>query len=316
MILNPFDGISSIDNENSWWAIGSIQQGDRVTKDAIDSLKLFLQNKKPNEQILNKSSKIIEMIVAIDIVYHRPADHKRYEWSGIAQLFEDARTGDPFLVPIATTPFYRNLLRTITAPIYRMGPTDSGMSQVKTEQVRPTPMPSLLSLFMTDFKGKGKGSGGGVVLAIDGYSDLTRKDATFRFFYQVIEDFGSNSKFISFYIPSSPYAYEAIEYLVTGYKLYINPPLQADSGGSYTPAITKSEDLVFTSRIFLYCEDTFTLPQLGKLAERYEQEKLKPEFRTTSYALAVWDSIRTGNAVAPPQYEIRDGLPRMVSKNN
>lgn len=179
-----------------------------------------------------------------------------------------------------------------------------------SEQPLP-PMPSILSLFMTDFQGKG--SGGGVSLYVDAYADLTFQDHTkLRLLYKVIQDYGSRSKFAIFYVPSSPHTYDAIEFLSSGHKQYIDLPFGADTGSAHSPSITKTSELVFTGRLFIYHEDTLTLSQLGKLAETYEKEKVNPEFRTTSYALAVWDSIRSGIITPPPRYEIKDGLPQKV----
>ena len=51
---------------------------------------------------------------------------------------------------------------------------------------KEVPMPSVLSLFMTDFKGKG--SGAGLVTQAQAYADFTANNITkLRFFYNLIE---------------------------------------------------------------------------------------------------------------------------------
>ena len=86
----------------------------------------------------------------------------------------------------------------------------------------------------------------------------------------------------------------------------------AEAGGRGSQSFTKSTELVFTGRIFIYYEDSLTLAQLGKLAEVFAQNGSSPEFRSTSYAAAVWSSIRSGDVKAPPRYDLHDGLPQLV----
>ena len=172
-------------------------------------------------------------------------------------------------------------------------------------------MPSLLSLYMTDFKSKG--SGGGVSIHADAYADLTfPNNEQLRFFYSVNEDHGSRAKFMSFYIPDSQRTYEAIEFLATGYKQYISLPIGFETGGAHSPSSTRSDELIFTGRVFIYHEKSLTLSQLGKLADIYANQHLTPEFRSTSYALSVWESITHGNTKPPAEYELRDGIPQIA----
>lgn len=63
-----------------------------------------------------------EIVLAVDIVYQRQFDQKRYQWPGIAQLIQDAKTGEPFLWPLEVSDHYQKLLKIVTAPNYRMGP--------------------------------------------------------------------------------------------------------------------------------------------------------------------------------------------------
>lgn len=192
-------------------------------------------------------------------------------------------------------------------------PHTAGTFPSQTKGLPPSlpPMPSLLSLFMTDFRGKN--SGGGLGLNLDGFAELTfDPSAKLRIFYTVIEDYGSQSKFVSFYIPQSSSAYEAIKFLATGYKEYLEVPLLAEVGSAHSLSVTKSSDLLFTRRIFIYHENHLTLSQLGELNTLYEKENIRPEFRSSPYALAVWESIRSGSVKPPPKYEIKDGLPRAM----
>jgi hypothetical protein len=177
------------------------------------------------------------------------------------------------------------------------------------------PMPSVLSLFMTDFLNTG--SGGGIVLLGNGFADLTFADNTvLRILYHAIQDFGNRSKFMVFYIPASPHTYEAIDFVAGAYRQYLDTIPLSESGTEGGQSSTKSSELIFTGRIFVYYEDSLTLAQLGKLSETYTKNGSSPEFRSTAYALTVWSSIRSGSAKAPPRYELRGGLPRLAPEQN
>jgi len=144
---------------------------------------------------------------------------------------------------------------------------------------------------------------------------LTFADTTkLRVLYHVVQDFGGRSKFIVFYGPSSPHTYDAIEFLAGAYKQYIDTMPSSEAGSEGSQSFTKSSELMFTGRIFIYYEDSLMLAQLGKLAEAYGQNGIGVEFRSTSYATAVWGSIRSGDVKAPPQYELHDGIPVLAAK--
>ena len=177
----------------------------------------------------------------------------------------------------------------------------------------PSAIPSILSLFMTDFKGKG--SGGGISLSSDGRDDLTLKnDVKLRIFFQINEDYGNRSKFLSFYIQSSPHTYEAIEFLATRYRKYLNATPNMEEGGGASSSVTKTSELVFTGRVFIYYEDTLSLSELGKLSDLHQSNGLSPQFLTTPYALTVWQGLRSGSGKHPAKYELRDGIPRKVAE--
>jgi hypothetical protein len=183
-------------------------------------------------------------------------------------------------------------------------------AQKKKDVAQAQPkIPSLATLFMTDFQGKSAGVG----VQMNGVADLTiGENEKLRIFYNVNQDFSSHSKFISFYIPASSHTFSAISFLASGYKQYLNTRLQAEVGGSGVLNITKSGDLVFTGRIYIYYETPLSLEQLGALDAEYKTNNLSPEFRTTAYALAVLSSIRAGDIKPPPQYELRDNLLQLI----
>lgn len=167
-------------------------------------------------------------------------------------------------------------------------------------------IPSLLSLFMTDFAGKGSGAGACAQLSC--YVDFTINEVeTCRIFYNLIHDYGSRSKFIAFYVPRSKYTFEICKSLAEVYNQYLDIPIEIESGNAFHPVPTKAGELVFTGRIFIYYEVALSLAQLGEIGTIFESQNINAEFRGDSYALAVYTSIRAGNVKPPKHYEIKDG---------
>lgn len=117
-----FEGFSSIGNHHYWWTIDRVEPGERVTKDSKESLVRCLHNKHVTEGNLRLNRATVETILVVDIEYRHPVNRKRYEWSSIAQLFEDTATGEPFLNPIPLSESYRIMLKANPAPNYRQGP--------------------------------------------------------------------------------------------------------------------------------------------------------------------------------------------------
>ncbi len=114
-----FEGFPSLGNATSWWKIDKIDPGAVRTKDENESLAKCLHNMQSLAQ--SQATFIFaDMILAVDIVYRHEINRKEYEMSGIARLRKDSKTGKPFLWPLPMSDFYRHLLETVTAPIYRV----------------------------------------------------------------------------------------------------------------------------------------------------------------------------------------------------
>jgi len=116
-----FEGFPALGNHHSWWTIDKIEPGDRITRDSKESLIRCLHNKHVAEGNPRLNHKTVETILAVDIEYRHPVNRRRYEWSSIAQLFEDTATGEPFLHPIPLSESYRTMLENNPAPNYRQG---------------------------------------------------------------------------------------------------------------------------------------------------------------------------------------------------
>jgi hypothetical protein len=177
----------------------------------------------------------------------------------------------------------------------------------------PTKAPSVLSLYMTDFRGKG--SGGGIVTDLEGSEKLffVSREEPALFFWKVISDYGNQSSFLVIYIPSSSWTYQICEFVSGAYKGYFQSSYKVIS---HTAGGISSDDgskVVPTGRVFIYHEDPFSPQQLGKLFDLCESRGLRPEFRGQSHALAAWSAIRAGDAPPPDEYELVGGSPRWVS---
>jgi hypothetical protein len=118
-----FDGFPSLDNSHGWWKIDSLEPGQTRTTETIDAAVRYLHNKAVMENSHGRPPSmppVQKMVLAVDVSYQRRSDLKRFTISGIAELFRDSQTGKPFLEPLPMTDFYRELLKTVRAPNYRV----------------------------------------------------------------------------------------------------------------------------------------------------------------------------------------------------
>jgi hypothetical protein len=186
-----------------------------------------------------------------------------------------------------------------------------GSAALKKKLPQSRELPSLLSLFMTEFVGKGSG---GLSAVWRGYSDITLPDqTTSRVLFNVVEDHNSMSKFLALFVPQSPKTFDICSDLSKHYINYLKPPLGIRTGAAHLMSETDSKDVVFTGRVFLYFETGMSISQLGKLEEAFQQNGARVEFRSTSYAMDVFNAIRAGDGKPPPRFELKDGLPVEVS---
>ena len=111
---------------------------------------------------------------------------------------------------------------------------------------------------------------------------------------QEYQDYQSKSKFVGYYIPMSPYTYKICEYLSDFYKTTMNDfdsKAEIRFGRSTESEVTRSQDLVFTNRIYIYHSDNLTLQERAALDRLYQSKGLSVILRGTAYLNAIWDSI-------------------------
>ena len=113
--------------------------------------------------------------------------------------------------------------------------------------------------------------------------------ATAKIYANEYFNFEGRTKFLSFYVPMSTQSYEICESLTYGY-IEIMKKLEENAAaiGGYVgdSAQTSSQELIFSNRIYIYHENTFTLQQLASLERVYTSKGLSVIFRSTSYMMS------------------------------
>jgi hypothetical protein len=177
------------------------------------------------------------------------------------------------------------------------------------------PLPPVLDLYMADFglppHVSGGGGGGTVTLSYFGYADMDFGDSTkLHFLYAVVQDFTNRSQFIVFFIPASAHTFDALNFLATGFRQYLDTAKHAAVGGTDPLTTVDSGELVFNGRIVLYHEDPVSGTKLPALYAEYQRLGLRPEFRSDNYSLAV-RSASPGKVF--PHYRMGATIPELVS---
>jgi hypothetical protein len=182
-------------------------------------------------------------------------------------------------------------------------------------------MPSLLSLFMNDLAPK-------VGLKWVAFSDFTLaelNDSQVRILYNVYNDLISNVYFASFFIPevfvkgdpSQRLTPKITEHIAANYKQMIEDvrlKYSAEIRGAGDSSAESTRNSVFSGRVYVYHVGSLTVSELAHLDEIFRHNGAVPQFRGNEYALAVWGSIRAGDAQAPPKFDIVDNLPQLVNE--
>jgi len=101
---------------------------------------------------------------------------------------------------------------------------------------------------------------------------------------QTYYDFPGKSKFVGFYIPSSPRTIEACIVLADGVLRAIE---EAEKGvivsAGYRDEMNTTKELTFTGRVVLYYEDMLTITQKAAVIEAYKSKGFDVNFRGPDY---------------------------------
>ena len=176
------------------------------------------------------------------------------------------------------------------------GPSKTGMVEV----------PSLLSLFMAEHKPEA-----GIMWQAS--ADVTVLGQQIRLYYNLITDVEAGSKYLVFYIPQNKGDFNLMKYVAdqsVGYIKDIEDAHWANMGRQGTPS-TDTRKLPFNGRVVVYVANVFDSDQQKEIQDYFTQKKQNLQLRSLDYAVAVWQSVRLGEAKAPPVFEIKDGIPQL-----
>lgn len=155
----------------------------------------------------------------------------------------------------------------------------------------PNTLPRLADLFETDFLGKGAG---GVQILVNSGQEIIFKNKSdgqeqerVWINYKIDKDFGSNSSFLIVYIPKTERTFDTCVFVGLHAREWMQFSLGNWEIGNATGPSGRENDLVFTGKVYIYHETSMTLSQLGHLEDAFHEAGLRPEFRSTPYALNV-----------------------------
>lgn len=103
---------------------------------------------------------------------------------------------------------------------------------------------------------------------------------------RIHQDFDSNTKYLSFFIPKNPYSLQAIVKLIDN----LDQALAIDDGvevqaGLPGEKLINSKDLNFSGKIFFYCETEIENEQLEKLQAEIKPKGLYIQYRGPQFAI-------------------------------
>jgi|GEM_PF-4611452 hypothetical protein len=195
------------------------------------------------------------------------------------------------------------------AALYLHAQTESDSGPVARIAIAPPHVPSLLTLFMTDTTGNDELFDSAATLPIGsphGSDDV-------RLFITNVVSADSNSRFVRFYIPSSPLTFEVVDFIIRNMGTFT----QLEKMGIATrrfgsSSMEKSADAPFSGTAVIYHESMFSDQETVALNTSASQAMISLDLRGLDYAQSVWVSILEGRTKQPPDYEIKNGAPDQV----
>jgi hypothetical protein len=176
-------------------------------------------------------------------------------------------------------------------------------------------LPSLLSLFMTDFKGVGGMAANWIDFKMsDGSRELKQ-----RVQVRIYNDIHNHKRFISFYIPPSSVSFSIIEYLASAYSAHMNELTTKVASAEASPSVSKgaakgfSKNYNFSGIVYIYNDNSSPEAQIERLKKLYKDHGADVEFRDFSYVIETCNKIKSGNATMPQEYRLTDEFPEPVS---
>jgi hypothetical protein len=146
-------------------------------------------------------------------------------------------------------------------------------------------VPSLEKLFKEDFPNLLRGSGERKI-------GVETKDGkkTILIGERIYLDFEGKSKFIGYFIPRGTDSYDICAFMADEYHTTIES-LEKNliiAGRVTEYSQTTNRELIFTGRVYIYHEDSFTHQQLADLEKLYKSKELSVIFRGPEYLAMSW----------------------------
>ncbi len=176
-------------------------------------------------------------------------------------------------------------------------------------------LPTLLSLFMTDFKGVGGMAAQWTDIALR-YGSQERKE---RVQFHVYNDIHKHVRFIAYYIPPSAAAFAIVKYLASHYVDQMNDLTKkvaaAKEGENVSARAAEgfAKNFPFSGTVYVYLDNSLSDTQTAELVELYKEQEADIQFRDFGYVIETWKKIKAGKAVMPPEYRLTDEFPQLVS---
>jgi hypothetical protein len=176
-------------------------------------------------------------------------------------------------------------------------------------------LPSLLSLFMTDFKGVGAVAGQWIDITLQDGS----KEWTERVQLRVYNDIHKHFRFIAYYIPPSAAAFAIVKFLAPLYANQMNDLTRkvatAKEGENVSARAAEgfAENFPFSGTVYVYLDNSLSEAQIAESKKLYSDHGADIQFRDFGYAIEIWNQIKTGKVEMPPEYRLTDEFPQPVT---
>ncbi len=169
--------------------------------------------------------------------------------------------------------------------------------------------PTLLTLFMTDFKGDGKGlkAKGSTEILLE--TTVKHVRLKVRVFYNVYYNKTASSIRMSLYVPLFQFPQQIIDYSACQITKWMD---EAKKGTlSNFPSATWINDAKFNRTIYLYSQTSLSDEALTEIKNTFGKYGLNIQSRGDEYWFHRVAQARDNTAPMPPKYVLVDGMPQL-----
>jgi hypothetical protein len=170
-------------------------------------------------------------------------------------------------------------------------------------------LPSLLSLFMTDFKGVGAVAGTWTDVTLRNGSQEVKQQVPIR----VYNDIHNHVRFIALYVPPTAASFAIVKFLATSFLDQMNDltkrVVAKDGQATDGAAQGYAANYPFSGAVYVYSDNTFSDDQMSELKKLYADQSAALEVRDFGYVIKTWNEIQSGGRAMPQEYKLTSGLP-------